>query len=220
VLAAASLAQVFEQVADEFEAAHPAMAVELTFGGSSALARQLRDGADADVFASADEVVMRDAVAAGDAASPTSFARNRLTIVVEKGNPKGVQGIADLVSPRMAVVVCASEVPCGRLARAAFARAGVAVEPRSLEPDVKAVLARVALGEADAGVVYATDALAARGKVDEVVLAGTEERSLQAVYQAGVVTRSAEPDLARAWIDFLAGPAARRALDGAGFLEP
>ena len=220
VLAAASLAGVFQEVAGEFEAAHPGTAVELTFGGSSSLARQLRDGADADVFASADEVVMQAAVAAGDASSPTSFARNRLTIVVEKGNPKAVQGIADLASPRIALVVCAQEVPCGRLARAAFARAGADVEPRSLEPDVKAVLARVALGEADAGVVYATDALAARGEVDEVVLAGTEVSSLQAVYQAGVVTRSTQPGLARAWIDFLAGPAARRALGRAGFLEP
>lgn len=218
VLAAASLTEVFGELAATFEASHPGTAVELALGGSSALARQLREGADADVFASADEAIMETVVASGDVASPSTFARNRLTIVVEKGNPKGVQGIADLAGRDLAVVVCAPEVPCGRLAVAAFDRARVHVEPRALEPDVKAVLARVALGEADAGLVYATDARAAGERIDEVVMAGTEEPALQAVYRVGVVTRSGAPDLARAWIELLGSEPARRALVARGFI--
>ena len=219
-MAAASLAEVFGDVERSFEAAHPGTAVDLVFGASSALARQLHDGADADVFASADEATMEAVMAAGDATSPRSFARNRLTIVVEKGNPRRIQGVADLASPGLAVVACAPEVPCGRLAAAAFRRAGVDVRLRALEPDVKAVLARVALGEADAGLVYVTDALAARERVDEVVLAGTQDPTLQTVYRVAVVTRAAEPQLAQAWIDFLGGPQAGQALASRGFSAP
>lgn len=223
VLAAASLTEVFTTLAKAFEAAHPGTTVTPSFGGSSALAEQIRQGAPADVFASADDATMQPLEQAGLVEAPTVIARNRLTLVVEKGNPKGIGALADLARPGTVFVLCAPAVPCGRLGAAALQRAGVTARPASLEDNVKSVTNKVALGEADAGIVYVTDVAAARaagGKVDAVAIAGADDPALAAVYPMAVVKGAVNSAGARAWLSFVAGPDGQRALRSAGFLAP
>ena len=164
VFAAASLTETFTELEERFEAEH-GIAVDFNFAGSSALAQQINNGAPADVFASASPVNM-DQVAA-EVVDPVVFATNRLQIVVPAGNPGGVTGLTDFADPDLVLAACQERVPCGRGASAVFAEAGVEPALDTLEPDVKAVLTKVRLGEVDAGLVYRTDVLAADG--DEVV---------------------------------------------------
>lgn len=152
VFAASSLTEPFQELARMYEAGHPGGNVVLNFGGSSALVRQIRQGAGADVLATADEVTMAQVTT-----RTRIFARNHLAIAVFRGNPKKIAGLADLGRPGLTVVLCASQVPCGRSSDEVLARAGVTVRAASREENVKAVLSKVALGEADAGLVYASD---------------------------------------------------------------
>ena len=144
--------------ASRFEDEQPTSTVEFSFAASSELAVQIQEGAPADVFASADETNMEKVVDSGDVtAEPAIFARNRLAIAVEQGNPEDIEGLDDLADPDLVVVLCASEVPCGRFADEALANAGVSVTPASRAENVKAALTPVELGEADAAIVYVTD---------------------------------------------------------------
>ena len=215
VFAASSLTEAFADMADQFEDDHVGLSVRLTFGGSGALARQIGDGAEADVFAAADEVAMesvREAVG-----PPVVIARNQLVIVVEPGNPKGIQGLAGL-SGDVVVVLCAPEVPCGRYAKKVLRRAGVSVRPASLEENVKAVVAKVALGEADAGIVYATDALAAGGEVARIDLPA--RASFDSDYSMAVVGASDNTELADDWVSFVLSSRGQEILGRHGFLAP
>jgi len=220
VLAASSLTEVFSELGRQFERAHPGVEVAFGFASSSSLAEQVVQGAPADVFAAADEASMARAVAAGRARDPRVVARNRLAIVVAPGNPAGLSSLADLARPGLVVVLCAPEAPCGRLAAAALDRAGVALEPASREPNVKAVVAKVVLGEADAGIAYETDVRAAGARVQGVAVAGVDDPSLEAVYATAVVAGTADAPLARSWVDFVASPAGQAALARAGFRTP
>jgi molybdate transport system substrate-binding protein len=221
VFAASSLTEAFGSLGDAFESSHPGVDVRFNFAASSALAQQITDGAPADVFVSADEPNMAKVVAGGEVAgTPVVVARNRLSIVVEKGNPTRVGSLRDLARPGMVVVLCSPQVPCGRYAAAALAKAGVTVKPASLEENVKAVVTKVALGEADAGVVYVTDVRAASTDVDGVAIDIAGSPELQAVYPAAVLRRDGDRSLARAWIDFLRSPDAQRTLASFGFLGP
>lgn len=215
VFAASSLSEAFGVLGEEFERANTGVDVNFAFGGSTALARQISDGADADVFAAADELAM--AAASDEVGEPVVFARNRSTIVVEPGNPKRIRELRDLAGD-VVVVLCAPEVPCGRYAQQALDEAGVSVQAASLEENVKAVVARVALGEADAGVVYKSDALASRGEVDEVEI--QTGGSAEAVYPMAVVDRAPNADFAREWVRFVTSPAGARILRDHGFLAP
>src|SRR5262249_41821262 len=160
------LTETFRTIAKGFEAAHPGTTVEFNFAGSSTLARQITEGAPADVFASADEENMKKVVDAGDVASPSqTFVRNRLAILVQHANPKPVTGLADLARPGMTVSLAAPGVPVGHYAAEAFAKAKVPVPEASREADVKAVVTRVSMGEADAGIVYVTDVASGGEKV-------------------------------------------------------
>ena len=219
VFAATSLRVVFDDLAAAFEGEHEDVEVEVTYGGSSGLAAQIEQGAPADVFASADLETMRGVVPEDAAPGPVVFARNRLALVVEPGNPEGIRSLRDLTRPGLVVVLCAPAVPCGRLAAAALAAAGVGgdVEPRSLEEHVAAVRSRVELGEADAGIVYATDVLDAGDAVSEVREAVFDDPSLQAVYPVAVLP-GAPADAAASWVAFLRSPAAQEALARRGFL--
>jgi len=172
VLAAASLTGTFTELAEVFEDDHPGVEVELVFGSSTTLAEQVVDGAPGDVLATADEASMsvaEDGNALRD--SPRAFVSNRLTVVTPPDNPAGIGSVADLDDPGVDYVVCAETAPCGAVAVAVLADAGVAAPPASEEVDVKAVLARVVQGEADAGLVYRTDAVAAGDDVAEVPFA-------------------------------------------------
>lgn len=220
VLAASSLTGPFEELGRTFEAEHPGVEVTFGFAGSSDLARQIDAGAPGDVFASADEKTMTAVVAAGQAAEPVVVARNRLAIVVEKGNPKGIRTLGDLARSDVVLVVCAAEVPCGRLAAAAFQKAGVDAEPASLEAGVKAVVSKVTLGEADAGIVYRSDVQAAGDEAEGVDVEDGTDAALQAVYPVAVTTAAANPVAAKAWVDLVRSAAGLRALAAAGFLEP
>ena len=216
VLAASSLAESFTEIGRRFEADHPDVTVTFNFAASSSVARQLVEGAPGDVLATADEATMGVAVEAGAVGSPTVFARNRLEIVTRPGNPEGIAGLADLSRPGLVVVLCAPGVPCGRAAIHALERAGVDIRPASSEENVKAVLAKVALGEADAGIVYVTDVRAAGGEVTGVRI--PEGDNVVVSYPMAVSTTAANPTAARAWLDLVLGPSGREILARFGFL--
>ncbi len=217
VLAASSLSESFAELGRRFEAAHPGATVTFNFAASSSLARQLVEGAPGDVLATADETTMGQALDGDAVRSPTVFARNRLAIVTRAGNPDGVGGLPDLARPGLVVVLCAREVPCGRLAQEALTNAAVTVRPASSEENVKAVLGKVVLGEADAGIVYVTDVEAAGDEVAGVEI--PDEHNVVASYPMAVATAAANPVAARAWIDFVLGPVGQEVLARYGFLS-
>ena len=219
VLAAASLTSAFKDLGSQFEKDHAGVKVDLSFGGSSTLVAQVKQGAPGDVFASADQPNMQalhDASLLGNTAQV--FARNRLEIVVGVGNPKGITGLGDLARPGLIVVLCAPSVPCGRYALQAFTKAGVTVKPASQETDVKAVVSKVSLGEADAGVVYVTDVKAGGSKVQGVDIA--EAQNVVASYPIALLAESKNGTGARAFIEFVLSSHGQGILQRYGFLSP
>jgi molybdate transport system substrate-binding protein len=215
VLAASSLTDVYEDLAAEFEQEQD-VDVEFSFGSSTDLAAQAADGAPGDVLATADESSMQLAEDAGVTGEVVTFATNVLVIVTPPGNPGGVQGLDDLADATW--VRCADEVPCGRVALGVLEANAVAAEPVSLEVDVRATLDKVTSGEAEAGLVYATDAVAAGGEVETIAIPGAEEQLTS--YAAAPLTGAADADLARAWVDLLTSEAGQQALTDAGFTLP
>jgi molybdate transport system substrate-binding protein len=222
VFAASSLTEVFTALGQAFEKEHPQVKVvsNFNFAGSSALAQQVNDGAPADVFVSADEANMVKVVSAGNAGDALPIARNLLSLVVERGNPEGIAGLADLGRPGVTFAMCAPEVPCGRLGAAALARAGVRATPRSQEADVKAVLSKVTLGEVDAGIVYVTDVRAVGDKAQGVPIDIAADRDLQATYEIAVTKQVQNRGAADAWVRFVRSDAARRVFVDHGFGAP
>lgn len=215
VFAAASLTEAFTEIGDAFMAAHPDVHVTFNFAASSELATQLVDGAPADVFASADEKNMTVASDAGVlVGEPAVFASNTMQIVVSAGNPKGVATLADLANPALVVVLCAEDVPCGKYATQVLDAAGVAVTPRSFEQNVKGVLTKVRLGEADAGIVYRTDVLTATD-VEGVDIPA----DVNVLAKYPVATTSDQP-AAVAFVEFLHSDAAIAILAALGFGTP
>ncbi len=201
VFAASSLTAAFTDIADAFMADNPDVTVALNFAGSSDLVRQIGEGAPADVFASADLANMEKLTDAGSASGPMVFATNVAEIIVEQGNPKGVTGVADLANDDLVVVQCAPEVPCGTYATKVLANAGVTMTPKSLEENVKGVVTKVTLGEADAGIVYRTDVLAAGEKAEGVEIPG--DINVVAEYPIAVTAASGESVGAQAFVDFV-----------------
>lgn len=218
VFAATSLTEAFTAMGKDFERAHRGAKVAFNFAASSALAQQLTDGAPADVFASADEATMAKVEAA--TSTPRDFARNRLTILVAPENPKAVQGLRDLARADLTVVLCAPEVPCGKYAKVALDKAGVTVKASSLEDNVKGVVSRVTLGEADAGIVYVTDAKAAAGQADAVGIENASDPDVEAVYPIAVTADTTHAALAEAWVTYVLSTKGHAALRRFGFLPP
>ncbi|MDR7383527.1 molybdate ABC transporter substrate-binding protein [Promicromonospora iranensis] len=218
VLAAASLREPFAALETTFESAHPGVDVKLSFGGSSDLADQIEAGAPADVVATADEPTMARLTDAGLVASPAVFATNVLTIVVPTGNPARVESLADLGRRDVDVVLCAPEVPCGRAAAAVTDAADVTPHTVSEEPSVTDVLAKVSLGEADAGLVYATDAATEPEDVETVPT--PEAADVVNRYPVATLSDPPAPDLADEWVALLTGTEGRSALSEAGFGTP
>ena len=213
VLAASSLTEAFTEVARQVEAANPGLRVRLTFGPSSTLVTQAGNGAPYDVIAVADRTALDPL--RGTVSEPVTIAHNRLAIAVPPGNPAGVRDIRDLARPNAAVVVCAPAVPCGRAAGALFAANGVTVHPVSEERDVKAVLTKVQLREADAGLVYRSDISAAGTSVTGISAARDEASRTDVL----VATRNSSAD-ARAFIAHLTATDGRETLAAAGFELP
>jgi len=219
VFAAASLTESFNAIKTDFEAAHPGVTVKYNFAGSSSLVQQLSNGAQADVFASADQPNMDKAVQAGVIdGSPQIFATNKLTIAVAPGNPKHIASFADLAKGGLTVVVCAPQVPCGSAAQKVEQNTGVQLKPASEEQDVKQVLTKVQAGEADAGLVYVTDAATATGKVDQVQF----PEAAQAInnYPIAVVKNAPQADLAKEFEQYVLGAQGQQQLTKVGFVPP
>ncbi|WP_435405363.1 molybdate ABC transporter substrate-binding protein [Mycolicibacterium farcinogenes] len=219
VFAAASLKSAFTEIGEQFETDNPGSSVEFSFAGSSDLVTQLTQGADADVFASADVRNMDRAVAAGLVeGAPVDFASNTLTIVVAPGNPKGIKSFADLTKPGVSVVVCAPPVPCGGATEKVEKATGVTLAPVSEETSVTDVLGKVTSGQADAGLVYLTDAAGAKDKVASVAV----PEAAQAVntYPIAVLKDSGHAQLAQRFVELVTGEAGQKALAKAGFAKP
>lgn len=204
VLAAASLTEVLTELGG----------ATFSFAGSQQLVAQVEAGAPVDVVATADPEAMERLVRAGLVDAPQTFARNRLAIAVEPGNPERIAGMGDLARPGLKVVLADPSVPAGRYARQALDRAGVAVRPVSLELDVKAVARKVEAGEADAGIVYATD-VSATARVDI-----PDAANVVATYPVAVVRATGDRAGAEAFVRRLLGDAGRSALVGHGFVLP
>ncbi|WP_194244182.1 molybdate ABC transporter substrate-binding protein [Nonomuraea phyllanthi] len=218
VFAAASLTGTFTELGKAFEAAHPGTAVKLNFGSSATLAQQIVQGAPADVFASASPATMKTVTDASLASSPTTFVRNKLRIAVPADNPAGVDELKDLADPAVKVALCAEQVPCGAAARKALDAARLKVTPVTLEQDVKATLTKVELGEVDAALVYATDVIAAAGKVKGVAFPEAD----QAINDYPIATLAEAPagPLAQRFVDLVLSQQGRDVLAKAGFEAP
>ncbi len=213
VFAAASLRGAFDEIAAAFEADSPDVRVEAVYDGSSTLVTQIAEGAPADVLATADEATMARAGAL--APDPAVFATNTLVIAVPAGNPGAVASLADLAD--VTTVLCAPEVPCGAAAAELLRRAGVAVAPASLEQNVAAVLTKVAAGEADAGLVYATDAQS-QDRVRAIVPEGAAEVVNR--YPLAVLADAPHPEAAAAFVAFVRSAAGQDILARHGFGAP
>ena len=219
VFAAASLKKSFTDIGEGFKTDNPGTDVEFTFAGSSDLVTQLTQGAPADVFASADTKNMDKAAKAGLlTGAPMNFASNTLTIVVAPGNPKKIASFKDLAQPGLAVVVCAPQVPCGSATQTVEKTTNVQLNPVSEESQVTDVLTKVTTGQADAGLVYVTDAEGAKDKVTAVAF----PESVDAVntYPIAALKQSKDPDLANKFIAYVNGESGEKVLAAAGFAKP
>ena len=231
VMAAASLKDAFEAMAVDFAAERPATTVTFNFAGSQQLAQQLAEGSPGDVFATAHNKQMDDAVQAGRVAvdAPAIFARNRLVVVVPADNPAGIARMKDLARPCVKLVLATAAVPAGQYALAFLANAAATAEYTaafsptvlsnvvSYETNVRSVLTKVALGEADAGIVYASDA--PPGSTQVATLAIPEELNVLAEYPIAVIQESAQPAAAQAFVDYVHSEAGQATLERFGFLR-
>lgn len=216
VFAAASLTDTFTKLATEFEKQHPDVEVTMSFGGSSDLVAQIEDGAQADVFASADTETMDKL---GDLAiDPQDFATNTMEIATPPGNPAKISGFRDLAGPGTKVVVCTVEVPCGNATADLERMTGVDIEPVSEEQSVSDVLAKVTSGDADAGLVYVTDVTAAGDSVTGVEF--EESDHVVNTYPISTLEGADEAELAEEFVDLVQGETGRKVLTDAGFGQP
>lgn len=216
VLAASSLTDVFETAGAAYEKENPGTKVTFSFAGSQELAAQVKQGAPADALVTADTKTM-DGLDA-DTGSPAVIAKNRLVIAVGEGNPKKIAELKDLSDSKLKVVLAASEVPVGRYSQQILDTQKIDVKPVSQEPNVRAVLSKVELGEADAGLVYKTDAATATEKVDAVKI--PDGQNAIAEYPAATLKTSEHAEAAAAFVKWLSTPAAQKILQDSGFEKP
>jgi molybdate transport system substrate-binding protein len=216
VFAAASLTDSFKALGSGFQAVHPGVTVQFNFAGTPTLVTQIEQGAQADVFASADTTNMdklkADRFTVG---TPRVFAHNQLEIVVAPGNPKGITGLSDLAKPGVIYIAEAASVPAGKYSLQALAKAGVTVTPKSLETDVKSVVSKIELGEADVGIVYTTDVKAAGSKVEGVPIPAAD--NVIATYPVVAVKGTKNSAAANAFIAFVLSSAGQSTLKSFGF---
>lgn len=203
VSAASSLADAFQELAESFETRHPEVEVTLNLAGSGALTTQILEGAPVDVFAPAAPEYL-DEVADELAEPGRTFATNRLRIAVPAGNPGGVTGLADLSREELVIGLCAPGVPCGDLAREALSRAGIVARPDTREPNARALLTKVRLGEVDAALVYVSDVQAGGPSVEGVEM--PEPWNPTALYAIGPLKAARNPRAALEFVDFVLSP--------------
>jgi molybdate transport system substrate-binding protein len=224
VFAASSLTSAFEELAAEFESRNAGAVVVLNYAGSSQLAAQLAEGVPADVFASADPVQMQAVVDAGriESGSESIFVTNRLTIIVPIGNPAGIEALEDLSRPGIALILAVEGVPVREYtdeilaAMPADFRAGFYANLVSEEDNVRQVAAKVALGEADAGIVYTSDVTAdIAGQVLQIAI--PDDLNILAAYTIAPLADSAHPEIARRFIEFVQSAEGQAILSRWGF---
>jgi len=213
ILAAASLTKVLPELSDAFKMANPGVSFTYSFAGSSTLAQQILAGAPADLFFAAGPGPMETVRAGAMLAGQTSnFTSNSLVIAVPKGNPAKVFSLSDLAKPGIKLVLCAIQVPCGTASAKVLALAQVKAQPVSLESDVKSVVSKVAMGEADAGLIYRTDLTSEISAIDF-----PESESAMNAYPVGVVKGSKATSAARSFIRFVLSANGQAILKRAGF---
>jgi len=219
VFAATPLKPTFTLLAGKFQADNPGATVNFDFAGSSDLATRLTSGATADIFASSDTAQMDTVSKAGlTETDPVNFASNTLVIVTAPGDPKQIHSFADLAKPGLNVVVCRDPVPCAAATERIEDNTGVHLNPVSEEPAVSDVLAKVTRGEADAGLVYVTDARNAGNQVTTVKFA--ESAAAPVAYPIAVLKHASQPALAQKFIDLVTGATGQKVLSQAGFAGP
>jgi len=220
VLAAASLQQAFDDIAAEFAAEHPEIDIDLSYAGSSTLVHNVDAGAPADVLATADEASMDTAEEAEliDATTRTVVATNTLVGIVPADNPAGVDSLDDLAQPEVNTVICAPQVPCGTLARTIADQAGITLNPVSEEHQVVDVVGKVRSGQADAGLVYATDAAGASDEVHDFSLEGAAD--FPNFYPIARTAEARDRPSADAFIDFVQSDRGQAILEAHGFGLP
>ncbi len=217
IFAASSLTASFTTLETRFEADHPGVDVVTSFESSTTLAEQVTAGAPADVIATADEKsigLVKDASQLST--DPTQFATNTLAIAVPPGNPGHVTGVDSLSN--VSFVACDPTAPCGAAAATMLANAGVTANPVTYLADVATTLAQVESGEADAGIVYVTDAIAAGSQVDTIDIPAAD--NVVNPYFIGTVKDAKQASLADEWVALVTGPAGQRVLQKAGFGKP
>jgi molybdate transport system substrate-binding protein len=223
VFAAASLRESFEDLAKAFEATHPDVKVRLNLAGSQELRTQIENGARADVFASADQKHMAALARAKLIGAPRVFARNTPVVIVPRGNPSKV-GAFDQLPRAKKIVIGVAEVPIGTYTLEILDRAGADFKQKVLanvvsrEPNVRQVLAKVSLGEADAAIVYRTDAMAGKDKVEVIDIPARV--NVVAEYPVAVLSKAPEAAAARAFVDLLLSADGQKRLGAAGFVAP
>lgn len=219
VFAAASLTAAYTEIGDAFMAEYPDAKVTFNFASSSDLVTQINEGAPADVYASADLANMTKLTDAdGNAGEPEVFATNSLQIIVEPGNPKGITGVADLTKPDVLYVTCAPEVPIGKYSAQVLDAAGVIVTPVSLEESVKGIVTKVTLGEADAGIVYTTDVIAAGDQAEGIDI--PTDVNVTASYPLVVTAEAPNTSGGQAFVDFVLSEQGQKILGTYGFTAP
>jgi len=225
VFAAASLTDAFSEVASAFETVHPGVKVRLNFAGSNTLRAQIEQGAQADMFASANTKEMETLVSSGiiSTDAPQIFLTNRLVVITPVDNPAGLSRLEDLARPGLKLVLAAEEVPVGRYTRLMLENVGTQFKTQTLanvvsnETNVKQVLAKVRLGEADAGIVYASDAVSA--PVLPVIEIPSEWNVL-AEYSIAILKEAPHPELADAFVPFVLSREGQAILQKWGFSPP
>ena len=217
VLAASSLTGTFTELGQKFESAHPGVTVRFAFDSSATLAQQAVGGAPADVLATADTTTM-DSAKAAQAATPKNFASNVMVLTTPADNPAHVTAFADLDKSAVKFVVCVPTAPCGAVAEALLRQDHITGTPVSTEVDVKSVLAKLTEGEADAGIVYTTDATAAGDQVTTVAIPGAGKQVTS--YPIVPLSQSEQPTLAQEFVDLVTGSTGRTVLAKAGFGPP
>ncbi|MGW8375933.1 molybdate ABC transporter substrate-binding protein [Streptomyces sp. ODS28] len=219
VLGASSLTDVFKTAGAAYEKKHPDVKLKFSFAGSQELAAHVKQGAPADALVTADTKTM-DGLKS-DTGKPSVIAKNRLVIVTGKGNPKKIEDLKDLGADskkKPKVVLAAPEVPVGRYTQQVLDKQKIKVKPVSEEPNVRAVLSKVELGEADAGVVYRTDAETATKKTESVRI--PDDQNNVASYPAATLKQSEHAKQADAFVKWLGTPEAQKILRDAGFQKP
>lgn len=215
VMAASSLTVPFDELAKQFEQAHPGVDVVTSYGASSTLATQIINGAPADVFASASQTNMDQVTSADLAANPALFASNVMAIAVPAGNPAGIQSLSDLQRPGVKVAICQPAVPCGVAAQQLFEKNKLTITPVTAEPDVRSVLTKVSQKDVDAGIVYRSDVTTAPDSAQGIQIPATN--NVSTTYPIVTLSRSSQSATAGQFVEFVLSPAGQSVLQSDGF---